>query len=293
MEKRFGPIAFIPGKNSGRYPYCHSLYLEGNVKVVIDPASDRTRLSTLRDGPGVDAVWLSHWHEDHLKHLDLFEDRALWISELDAPQLESLDAFCDAYGMTAEERDYWGPTMLDAFNFRPRSADRLIRGEEHIDLGGITIEVLSTPGHTPGHCSLYFPEQGVLFLGDYDLSPFGPWYGDVQSDMDMTVASVNRLREVPAKVWIAAHETGVFETQPGTLWDNYLAVIDQREEKLLDFLKEPRTMDHIVDAGLIYGRGRKPVEFFGFGERKLMGKHLERLVKTGGVMREGDVYRRT
>jgi hydroxyacylglutathione hydrolase len=292
MEQTFGPIRFVPGNNSGKYPHCHSVYIEANPKILIDPASDRSRLVELREGPGVDVIWLSHWHEDHFKDLDLFDDKELWISEADAPPLASLDALFDAYGMTADERQSWEPLMVKSFHFKPRKPDRALNGRRIIDLGGLKVEVIRTPGHTPGHCALWFPDEEVLFLGDYDLSNFGPWYGDRDSDIDDTIASVNQLRTIPARIWIAAHEQGVFRTEPGDLWDRFLRVIDRRDRKLLDLLKEPRTMADIVDARIIYGRKREPAEFYDFGERALMGKHLQRLVKNGIVVSDGSMYRR-
>lgn len=293
METRFGPLTFIPGKNSGRYPYCHSLYLEADFKVLIDPASDKERLEQLLKGPGVDAVWLSHYHEDHFMHLNLFEDKELWISEADAPPLADLECLLDYYGMDLEEdREFWRRIMLERFNYRPRQADRLFQGEEVIDLSGVTVEVIPTPGHTPGHSSFFFPEPGLLFLGDYDLTPFGPWYGDVYSDIEATIASVNRLRRVPAKVWVTCHETGLFLTDPGDLWDQYLAAIDEREAKLLDLLAAPRTMAEIVEARILYGKKREPKEFFDFGERTNMAKHLDRLMGQGRVVRRGETYYR-
>lgn len=62
MTRRFGPIHFLPGPNRGKYPFCHSVYVEAERRVLIDPASDRATLKALRDGPGVDEVWLSHYH---------------------------------------------------------------------------------------------------------------------------------------------------------------------------------------------------------------------------------------
>jgi glyoxylase-like metal-dependent hydrolase (beta-lactamase superfamily II) len=69
-ERSFGPVRFIPGPNRGKYPYCHSVYIEG-AGILIDPSADRERLKRLRDEEGVQAVWLSHWHEDHFMHLKL------------------------------------------------------------------------------------------------------------------------------------------------------------------------------------------------------------------------------
>lgn len=292
MEQTFGPIRFIQGTNSGKYPYCHSLYIEADLKILVDPASDRSRLVELRDGPGVDAVWLSHWHEDHFKDLDLFEEKELWISKEDSPPLENLDAFFSAYDMNEEERRGWEPLIVEDFHFKPRKPDRVWNGQEVMDLGGVSCEVIPAPGHTPGHRALLFPEQEVLFLGDYDLSKFGPWYGDRDSDIEDTIASVNHLRTIPARVWIAAHERGVFQDEPGELWDRYLQVIDLREEKLLDLLKEPRTMSDIVEARIIYGRKREPASFYDFGERSLMGKHLQRLMRRGIVLSDGSMYGR-
>ncbi|MEW6138049.1 MAG: MBL fold metallo-hydrolase [Thermodesulfobacteriota bacterium] len=292
MDRRLGPLVFVPGQNSGQYPYCHSLYVEGDVKVLIDPASDRDKLAELLDKPGVDAILLSHWHEDHLMHLDLFDRQELWISRFDAEPLQSLDKFFDAYGMNDEERIPWTNTMYELFHFKPRFADRFVEDRELLNLGGVTAEVIHTPGHTPGHISLYFPEEGVLFLGDYDLTPFGPWYGDVNSDIDGVIASVNKLRGIQAKVWIACHGQGIIESDPAELWDPYLRVIDKREMRLLDLLKEPKTIPEIVEARIVYRKKREPKEFYDFGERAIMGKHLERLLKRGTVVLEDGKYRR-
>ncbi|MBI5250529.1 MAG: MBL fold metallo-hydrolase, partial [Desulfomonile tiedjei] len=267
MEKRFGALTFIPGDNAGNYPHCHSLYIDGQVKLLIDPASNRDRLSRLRDTQGVDVVFLSHWHEDHFMHLDMFDGKELWISEFDAEPLQSLEHFFDAYGMDAEERPPWTKTMYEQFHFKPRAANRLVKPAEVLNLGGIEVEIVHTPGHTPGHCSLYFRDQKILFLGDYDLTTFGPWYGDRRSDIDATIASVDRLRSIDAELWIASHGKGVFDNVPDDFWDAYVGVIHDRDRKLLELLNEPRTMSQIVDARIVYKKKRDPKEFFDFGER--------------------------
>ncbi len=287
VERRFGPLLFLPGPNRGKYPFCHSVYVEGERRVLLDPASDRVRLEALRDGPGVDEVWLSHYHEDHLTNLDLFDDRPFRISTTDAAALADLDSFNDAYGITEPTlRREWSVILETMFNFRPRRCAHPFEDGEIVDLGGVTAEIIATPGHTAGHCAFFFREPAVLFLGDYDLTPFGPWYGDASSDIEATVASVRRLQGVEARVWIGAHEHGVFDTDPGPAWDDYLAVIDQREQQLLALLQEPRTLDGIVQAHIVYGKPREPRSFYDWAEAATMKKHLTRLEATGAVRRE-------
>lgn len=289
-ERRFGPVWFIPGLNRGKYPFCHSVYIEG-AGVVIDPASDRERLEALRDDPGVRMAWLSHWHEDHITHLDLFDDMPLWVSEADEPPLTDIELFMGWYEMNSdEERQAWRKALKEQFNFRPRKAARFLKGGETIDLGTTEVEVISTPGHTPGHLSFFFKEPEVLFLGDYDLTRFGPWYGDLYSSIDETIASVERLRELPAKVWMTCHETGLFEEDPGELWGKYLDVIEKRDQKLMELLAEPRTMAEIIGAWIVYGKPREPKSFFQFGERAIMSKHAERLVEQGKAVMDGERY---
>jgi len=287
-----GPLQFIPGENRGRYPYCNSIYIE-EAGILIDPGSDRKTLIELRDTRGVRQVWLSHWHEDHFMHLDLFEDLPFWISERDLPPLTGIETFLDWYEMeNPEYRAFWAALLKEQFHYQIRQPARFFQDREMIDLGPLTVEVIPTPGHTPGHLAFYFREPKILFMGDYDLTAFGPWYGDLYSDIDQTIESLNRLKHIPADTWLTGHETGVFAHSPGTLWDDYEKVIYERENSLLDRLSSPQTMDEIVEAWIVYGRPREPKEFFEFGERAIMKKHLERLEKNDRVVQNGKTYQR-
>ena len=132
----------------------------------------------------------------------------------------------------------------------------------------------------------------ILFLGDYDLTPFGPWYGDRASSIRQTITSIERLRKIPAKIWQTCHERDIFEEPPGDLWDQYQTVIRQREEKLLDLLDEPRTMEDIVNAWIVYRRPREPKEFYAFAEQATMQKHLDDLMADSTVKKaDGRYYR--
>ena len=292
-EKKFGPVLFIPGLNKGRYPYCNSIYIKGP-GILIDPASDRERLVRLREEEDIRRVWLTHFHEDHIMHLDLFEDIPLFISEEDAPQISNIENFMDWnwFELDAQSKRWWMTALEEKFHFKPRKSSGFLNDGEIIREDGVTVEVIHSPGHTPGCTSFYIREQGVLFIGDYDLTKFGPYYGDRDSSIEDTIESIGKLREIPAKTILTGHETGIFENPDSALWDRYIEVIYKRENKLLEFLKTPRSMRDIIDAHIVYGRPREPKSFFELGERALMKKHLELLLGKRLISHDGEAYRK-
>ncbi|MFO7688176.1 MAG: MBL fold metallo-hydrolase [Desulfobacterales bacterium] len=285
-----GPLRLIAGANKGRYPFCHSLYVP-EAGLLIDPGAERASLERLRATEDVRQVWLSHWHEDHWGQLDLFDDLPLAMSRIDAPPMADLSVFFQWYGVGENLYDVWRPLMEEQFHFRPRIPDGYLSDGDIIDLGGLTVEVIHSPGHTPGHLCFYFREIETLFLGDMDLTRFGPWYGDRDSDIEAIIRSVKRLRQIPARRWICSHENGVYHDVCGPMWDAYLAVIERRESALCDFLRNaPRTLDEIAARWIVYGKARQPEDFYAFGERNHMQKHLERLMKAGVVDFEDNRY---
>jgi hydroxyacylglutathione hydrolase len=290
-EQNVGPVLFLPGENRGRYPYCNTVYVEG-AGILIDPASDRERLIRLRAEQEVKMVWLSHWHEDHFMHLDLFDDLPLWVSSLDAPPLADLSTFLTWYGFSEEEMLFWRPIMRDQFHYRPRQPAGHLIGGETIKIGPLSIDIIATPGHTPGHLAFFFRDASLLFTGDYDLTRFGPWYGDLYSSIDQTRASIDLLRKIPARTIMTGHESGLFVQPSEELWERYGEVITEREAKLLDVLEKPSTLESIVESWIVYGKPREPKEFFAFGERAHMKKHLEDLQRRGIVVKEHDRYQK-
>ncbi len=293
QDRQFGRICFVYGENGGKYPFNHSLYLKGDkASVIIDPACSQEKLARLKD-EGVDWVWLSHWHEDHIRYLNLFENCPLWMSGRDFPPLTDIRIFLDWYGLESpDQRGYWEKIMIEEFNYQPISQARFLADNETIDLGGLSVQIIATPGHTPGHLSFFFPEEELLFLGDYDLTSFGPWYGDVASSIEETIASIRKLKAIPARRWVAAHNSGLYEENPGSLWDAYENIVYERENKLLSFLEPPKTLGEICSAWLIYGKPREPKEFFEFNEKVLIGKHLDYLLRQGRIMKQDNRYAR-
>ena len=59
---------------------------------------------------------------------------------------------------------------------------------------------------------------------------------------------------------------------------------------MLTFLEKPRTLGEIVDQWIVYKKPREPRNFFEFGEREMIKKHLDRLIKNEIVSAEENRY---
>lgn len=285
-----GRIKLIRG---GKYPHCHSLFIDDRRRVMIDPSShEETLLAVLQEGP-VDVLINSHAHEDHLIYNHHFRSSAFWVHEADAPAFEAVENLVACYGNFDETiRQDWTRFLLNECHYVPRKADRCLRDGEVIDLGEVRMEVLHTPGHTPGHLSFYFPREKVLFTGDLDLVKAGPYYGDVDSNIEDTIRSLKRLMNYSCDTYLTSHGKGIYEGDPGHI-ERYLESIYQREDALLTLLREaPRTLDEITDEGIIYGPNKTLAGIWdlSISERAMMEKHLRYLIKRGLVSREGDHF---
>ncbi|UCD84309.1 MAG: MBL fold metallo-hydrolase [Deltaproteobacteria bacterium] len=292
MDKRqFGKVTLIPGEKNGRYPFCHSLYIDDEKKVIIDPSSDQKQLSSLKEGKGVDVIINSHYHEDHFTYNYLFPEADLYVPRADAPCFKSLDKLLEFYGSMGEGfEEIWRKLLVESFHYQERTPTLEFTDGDSFSFGQTTLEVIHTPGHTPGHSCFFFPELELLFLADIDLTRFGPWYGDAASDLEQTIESIKKIRDFPARIFISAHEKAIFEGDISREADNYLRVIERREQDLLDFLGKPRTLEEIVKKRFVYQSAKVESSFADFGERGMMSKHLERLLNSGKIIYEQDRY---
>ncbi|NNG46689.1 MAG: MBL fold metallo-hydrolase, partial [Deltaproteobacteria bacterium] len=172
-------ILLIEGEKEGRYPHSHSLYIRDGGGILVDCGSDIGQILRLKEEEGLAAILMTHYHEDHFLFLSRFPDVEVWASEGDAPALESLDVLLNWYGVTGTDKEpFFRDLFAGKFPYRPRTVARRLADRERVRIGKTEAVPIVAPGHTPGHLCLYFPSEGVLFLADYDLTAFGPWYGD-------------------------------------------------------------------------------------------------------------------
>ena len=124
--------------------------------LVVDPGEEPERiLGAIKEmGVGVDAILLTHTHFDHIGAVAPVAKATgapVYCPELEVPVLADIMAYIPWPG--------FGP-------YESYDADETISGGEKLELAGMEIDVLHTPGHSPGHVTFSIPDEKALFSGD-------------------------------------------------------------------------------------------------------------------------------
>lgn len=129
---------------------------ESKEALIVDPGDRADQIQAMIEREGVKpvAILLTHGHFDHMmaaEELRRIYDIPVYAGEKEQEVLEnaslnlSTGFIRKSYTMTA---------------------DHYLRDGEELILAGSRIQVLETPGHTPGGCCYYLAEEGILFSGD-------------------------------------------------------------------------------------------------------------------------------
>jgi len=124
--------------------------------VIVDPGDEADRILRAVDelGLGIDAILVTHTHFDHVGAVAPVAEATgapVYCPKLETFVLADINSFVPFAG--------FGP-------FESYDADETVEGGERLHLAGLDIEVLHTPGHSPGHVTYAVQEEAALFSGD-------------------------------------------------------------------------------------------------------------------------------
>ena len=156
------------------------------------------------------------------------------------------------------------------------------------------VRAFHMPGHTAGHSVLLVEPEGVAFIGDIDLTGFGPYYGDASSSLSDFRQTLERVADIPAKVWVTSHHRGVYTDREHFLRDlaAYTKTLETREQRLLELLRaSPKTLEQLVECRLLYPPGHQDFWVVD-AETRSISRHLDEMLADGRVkVDENGVYR--
>jgi glyoxylase-like metal-dependent hydrolase (beta-lactamase superfamily II) len=128
----------------------------GDRALLVDPGDEAPKLLGAIEALGVtlDAILLTHCHFDHIGAVHPVAQATgapVYCPELEVPLLQDIMAYVPWPG--------FGP-------FENHDPEHTVAGGERLSLAGFDIDVLFTPGHSPGHVTYAFDGENALFSGD-------------------------------------------------------------------------------------------------------------------------------
>ena len=124
--------------------------------LIVDPGDEADRIleAVEKLGIAIEAILLTHCHFDHIgavAPVARATGAPVYCPEIEVPVLADIMSYVPWPG--------FGP-------YESYEADETVAGGEHLELAGLEIDVIFTPGHSPGHVTYAIPDHAALFSGD-------------------------------------------------------------------------------------------------------------------------------
>ena len=216
-------LARNPGMMTG--PGTNSYLFGKDSLTVIDPGpEDQEHLQALLQaartlGKPIDQVVVTHTHRDH------------------SPGALALVAATGARCL--------GPSVPDdGLQDESWQADRLLVEGDRVDCGGVSLQVIETPGHVGNHLC-YLSDDGMLFTGDHLIQGSTVVIAPPSGSMQAYFASLRKLQQRGITRMAPGH--GDLISDPEETLTHTLAHRQKREDKVLDALPgDPQTLAVLV-----------------------------------------------
>ena len=285
-------LYFVFGEGRGLFPFSHSLLLKGKETVLVDAGIGESRIREIEDNTPIDVLIISHSHPDHTRYWHLFDDRHILLPKETPWVVSDLLLLGERFTGTPERGAHWAKSIADAFDIHPmREPDARYSDGDVLDFGGQALQAIHTPGHLNDHYCFFHEESGTLFTTDIDLTPFGPWYGNTESDIEQFKESTRMIMNLPYQRVCTSHRAPI-EGDATAEFEAFLKIFDRHRQMILDLCSPPRTLEEIGATSPFYD-DRLPEKIVQqIFEENMAEKHLKMLIRDGLVEEANGVYSR-
>ncbi len=259
-----------PGRKA-MFPFSNSLYIDDDIPTVIEAAAGKKAYQEINPDR-IQLLILSHAHFDHINCYKLFPQAKILTGIEDSAYFESFSNFVKNQVILWEKimdvpyplfssaevvinpkvpgATFSGGLLQNIMDFSVPNNNNF-HDRQVISVGKTDITVLHTPGHTQGHNAFYIEKEGILFSGDIDLAPQGPWYADTESYVDQFMKSIQLLIEIDPNIMVTSHRQVFYRKDniPKLLKEFY-DFFPRRSDNVYDHLKVPLTEKEICNKQL-------------------------------------------
>ncbi len=288
-----GDVEFVWAKNAKEFFFSNSIVVHESDMLVVDPSANFSFFEKLAAQNKVGHVLNTHYHIDHRSLNHLFQNAHFMCHELDKQAILSFDNYLK-YADQNQDSSYvmWLKGIFSSLEIQKEVIHKTLKDGDTLPTQSIKIKVLHLPGHTPGHIGLLFEELSTLYISDIDLTPMGPWYANVSSDIDQFLKSIEKIRNLKVDYYISSHGERVYEPEKFLeKLDRFTQAFEKRDEKILEVLQAgSKNLDELSQIGIIYKSSHLADPLKACFERQMLQKHLARLVEEKKILLSDDHY---
>ena len=164
------------------------------------------------------------------------------------------------------------------------AADITVNDGDILDVGGVPLEVIHTPGHTSDSICYYIRESGILFSGDVIVGFGTPVIDAPDGDIAQYIDSLRKLLNFPVRLICPGH--GPLVREPERKIRELIAHRLEREQQVLSYLMQGKRSVTDLIAGIYPELDQRLVDL----ARKQVQAHLDKLAREGKVAVTGEEY---